>query len=43
MHILLLLELPSWFEDEREFDVINLNKQQGQEPQPTSLLLGIFC
>lgn len=41
MDISLLLELPSWLEDECEFDIINLNKQPEQpEPtQPTSFLV----
>ncbi|XP_014484134.1 PREDICTED: dmX-like protein 2 [Dinoponera quadriceps] len=40
MNISLLLELPSWLEDECEFDIINLNKQPDPEPvQPTSFLV----
>nr|XP_034195929.1 dmX-like protein 2 isoform X5 [Osmia lignaria] len=40
MNISLLLELPSWLEDECEFDIINLNKQPEPEPvQPTSFLV----
>ncbi|XP_058802358.1 dmX-like protein 2 isoform X2 [Phymastichus coffea] len=40
MDISLLLELPSWLEDECEFDIINLNKQADPEPaQPTSFLV----
>lgn len=40
MDISLLLELPSWLEDECEFDLINLNKQPDPEPlQPTSFLV----
>lgn len=40
MDISLLLELPSWLEDECEFDIINLNKQVDPEPaQPTSFLV----
>ncbi|XP_053977803.1 dmX-like protein 2 isoform X8 [Hylaeus volcanicus] len=40
MNISLLLELPSWLEDECEFDLINLNKQPEPEPvQPTSFLV----
>ncbi|XP_046412753.1 dmX-like protein 2 isoform X1 [Neodiprion fabricii] len=40
MDISLLLELPSWLEDECEFDIINLNKQPEPEPtQPTSFLV----
>ncbi|XP_012281901.1 dmX-like protein 2 isoform X2 [Orussus abietinus] len=40
MDISLLLELPSWLEDECEFDIINLNKQPDPEPvQPTSFLV----
>jgi len=40
MNISLLLELPSWLEDECEFDIINLNKQPDQEPvPPTSFLV----
>lgn len=46
MDISLLLELPSWLEDECEFDIINLtNKQLDPEPvQPTSfLVIQVFC
>ncbi|XP_034938961.1 dmX-like protein 2 isoform X2 [Chelonus insularis] len=39
MDISLLLELPSWLEDECEFDIINLNKSVEPEPQPTSFLV----
>ncbi|XP_050459131.1 dmX-like protein 2 isoform X2 [Cataglyphis hispanica] len=40
MNISLLLELPSWLEDECEFDIINLTKQPDPEPvQPTSFLV----
>ncbi|XP_033329143.2 rabconnectin-3 alpha isoform X7 [Megalopta genalis] len=40
MNISLLLELPSWLEDECEFDLINLNKQPEPEAvQPTSFLV----
>ncbi|KAG7196962.1 hypothetical protein KM043_000228 [Ampulex compressa] len=40
MNISLLLELPSWLEDECEFDIINLNKPPDPEPvQPTSFLV----
>ncbi|XP_077255779.1 rabconnectin-3 alpha isoform X4 [Temnothorax americanus] len=40
MNISLLLELPSWLEDECEFDIINLNKQPDPEPvPPTSFLV----
>ncbi|KAK0178125.1 hypothetical protein PV328_002103 [Microctonus aethiopoides] len=40
MDISLLLELPSWLEDECEFDIINLNKSIDPEPiQPTSFLV----
>ncbi|XP_011309847.1 dmX-like protein 2 isoform X2 [Fopius arisanus] len=40
MDISLLLELPSWLEDECEFDIINLNKQVDPEPvPPTSFLV----
>lgn len=40
MNISLLLELPSWLEDECEFDIINLTKQPDSEPvQPTSFLV----
>ncbi|XP_015601429.1 dmX-like protein 2 isoform X2 [Cephus cinctus] len=40
MDISLLLELPSWLEDECEFDIINLNKQPDPESvQPTSFLV----
>lgn len=39
MNISLLLELPSWLEDECEFDIINLSKQPDPEPQPTSFLV----
>lgn len=40
MNISLLLELPSWLEDECEFDIINLSKQQDSEPvQSTSFLV----
>ncbi|XP_031780869.1 dmX-like protein 2 isoform X2 [Nasonia vitripennis] len=40
MDISLLLELPSWLEDECEFDIINLNKLPDPEPvQPTSFLV----
>ncbi|XP_043498193.1 dmX-like protein 2 isoform X6 [Polistes fuscatus] len=40
MNISLLLELPSWLEDECEFDIINLTKQPDAEPvQPTSFLV----
>ncbi|KAK9294166.1 hypothetical protein QLX08_011144 [Tetragonisca angustula] len=40
MNISLLLELPSWLEDECEFDIINLNKQPEPEPvPPTSFLV----
>ncbi|KAL7295893.1 hypothetical protein TKK_0010937 [Trichogramma kaykai] len=40
MDISLLLESPSWLEDECEFDLINLNKQPDPEPtQPTSFLV----
>lgn len=40
MDISLLLESPSWLEDECEFDIINLNKQPDPEPaQPTSFLV----
>lgn len=44
MNISLLLELPSWLEDECEFDIINLNKQPDPEPvQPTSFLVIQVC
>lgn len=40
MNISLLLELPSWLEDECEFDIINLSKQPDPEPvPPTSFLV----
>ncbi|XP_044575804.1 dmX-like protein 2 isoform X2 [Cotesia glomerata] len=40
MDISLLLELPSWLEDECEFDIINLNRSVEPEPvQPTSFLV----
>lgn len=40
MDISLLLELPSWLEDECEFDIINLKQQIDQESiQPTSFLV----
>ena len=40
MDISLLLELTSWLEDECEFDLINLNKQQDSESvQPTNFLV----
>lgn len=40
MDISLLLQLPSWLEDECEFDLINLSKQPDPElAQPTSFLV----
>lgn len=40
MDISLLLELPSWLEDECEFDIINLKQSVDPEPvQPTSFLV----
>ena len=39
MDISLLLELPSWLEDECEFDLMNLNNKQDSEPSPTSFLV----
>ncbi|XP_044020160.1 dmX-like protein 2 isoform X2 [Aphidius gifuensis] len=41
MDISLLLELPSWLEDECEFDIINLNKSIDLEPVPPSSFLVI--
>lgn len=39
MDISLLLELPSWLEDECEFDIINLNKEPETLPQSSFLVI----
>ncbi|XP_075227186.1 rabconnectin-3 alpha isoform X2 [Lycorma delicatula] len=43
MDIALLLELPSWLEDECEFDIINLNKEPEQLPASGFLVIQTAC